>query len=229
MEFHTDAIYKKRETHVHSFIRNIDGEMVCDSCGYVLGYTYNEELKMTNNPRLFHVVELGGKEQFKRLHINEYTSSDFSIVCEKLNLPLYAALDAWSYYSRLLKSSSRIKKAEAALLSISNTCIRYAIPKSEYEIKEVIKSVYVVNKLPSLLKIMNKLSDICNISYNDEYFTKILINELNNYVETCDKYLMMKAIKMYNMLKGRRSTRMQRSLKLLINIKRVDKEWRRSE
>lgn len=203
---------------VHKTIITEEGEVVCTICGCVLGYECSEITESNSSATLFHLVELGCKRTTLDKYKRVYTSMQFSIICDKLELPSYALLEAWSIYNNLKKYSS---KSKAAFIAVYNICRKYAIPRTEEEIRSAVLLAYKIKRLPSTLKIMNELVDKIEVEReeSDNYYIYLA---LKRYGIEHNRDLLLKISRIYELLKGSKKTRAERAVKIVVG----DKRWR---
>lgn len=134
------------------------GEIVCKSCGVVLGIDDAPETSADSTVNLFQEIQPGCKpvkiEASTRIHEQKLALSSFSNACSKLKLPRYVSLDAWNMYSKLDKNTS-FSTAEKASFVLFVACRRYSIPKSDIEIQKSIKFAFSLNRMPTMFKVFS--------------------------------------------------------------------------
>lgn len=150
-----------RITCTHRFEDQViteSNEIVCKSCGVVLGIENCPETNTERTANLFQEIQPGCKpakiEAATRIHEKKLALSSFSNACSKLNLPRYVSLDAWNMYSKLDKNT-RFSTAEKASFALFVSCRRHAIPKSEHEIQKSIKFAFSLNRMPTMFKVFS--------------------------------------------------------------------------
>lgn len=135
-------------------------EIVCKRCGVVLGIDNTQELATESTLNLYHEIEPGTKpvkmDCTKRTHEHRSDVSLFSNACDKLGLPRYCYLEAWSTYSKLRNNTS-YSKAEIASFALFTASKRYSIPKSEKEIQDAIRMTFRVKRVPTMLKVFSRV------------------------------------------------------------------------
>ena len=134
------------------------GEIVCRSCGVVLGMENSPEASTDSAVNLFQEIQPGGRpvkiEATSRIHEQKLALSSFSNACSKLELPRHVALDAWNMYSKLDKNTS-FSTAEKASFALFVACRRHSIPKSDTEIQKSIKFAFSLNRMPTMFKVFS--------------------------------------------------------------------------
>jgi hypothetical protein len=129
---------------------------------------------------------VGGKaakiEATRRIHEKRFRSSAFSNACVKLRLPIYAALDAWKIFSRLEKISDINANTAIAIFSLFTSCKRFAIPKTECEIREAVMFAFSLRRTPSVLKSFSFVHSLL-VSITEDEKNKIVSSERRNSFE----------------------------------------------
>ncbi len=133
-------------------------EIVCKSCGVVLGIDDIPETSVDSTVNLFQEIQPGCKpvkiEATTRIHEQKLALSSFSNACSKLKLPRHVSLDAWNMYSKLDKNTS-FSTAEKASFALFVACRRHSIPKSDIEIQKSIKFAFSLNRMPTMFKVFS--------------------------------------------------------------------------
>ena len=133
-------------------------EIVCKTCGVVLGIENYPEVNTEKTANLFQEIQPGCRpakiDAATRIHEKKLALSSFSNACSKLNLPKHVSLDAWNMYSKLDKNT-RFSTAEKASFALFVSCRRHAIPKSEYEIQRSIKFAFSLSRMPTMFKVFS--------------------------------------------------------------------------
>ena len=151
----------------HEPIHDIkNGEVVCIKCGMVLG-TIQEDAPVHSEDRqsLYHQAALGGdprdaKKLKPYIRINSTKDlSEFSNLCDHLQLPDSVKREAWSIYLKL-RSLKRHTRATCALYSVFKACYNFGCGISEGRIREAIPHALRVKNIPSLLKALFAFGDI---------------------------------------------------------------------
>ncbi len=145
------------------------GETVCTKCGMVLG-TILEDAPVHSEERrsLYHQRTLGGEpkdaQRFRsRIRIdNPRDLSEFSNLCDKLQLPGFIKLEAWSIYVKLRNLECRTR-AGCALYSIFVVCRYFGRGVSEKQIRDAIPLALGVQNVPTLVKTLFTFGDIIKI------------------------------------------------------------------
>lgn len=131
-------------------------EVLCRNCGVVLDSYDAQDHHVESTLNLFHQIETGGKtariEAARRVHEKKFRSSAFSNACMKLRFPTYAALDAWKIFSKLVRISDANANAAIAIFSLFTSCKRFAIPRTESQIREAVMFAFSMKRAPSVLK-----------------------------------------------------------------------------
>lgn len=163
-------------------------EIVCRTCGMVLGIDNLQEVGTESTINLFQEIQPGGKaiklESSYRIHETKFMSSSFSNACDKLNLPRYVSLDAWRLFVKLVKNQQRQKivmnqqKSDTgmvthnpvklsngivAMFSLFVSCRRFGISRSDVEIRKVVKLSFSLKQLPTMLKVFSLVKPIAII------------------------------------------------------------------
>lgn len=138
-------------------------EIVCKSCGIVLGISDVPETSTESVVNLFQEIQPGCKpvkiEATSRIHEQKLALSSFSNACSKLKLPRHVSLDAWNMYSKLDKNTD-FPTAEKASFALFVACRRHSIPKSDTEIQRSIKIAFSLNRMPTMLKVFSLVKNI---------------------------------------------------------------------
>lgn len=133
-------------------------EIVCKSCGVVLGINDVPEISADSTVNLFQEIQPGCKpvkiEATTRIHEQKLALSSFSNACSKLKLPRHVSLDAWNMYSKLDKNTS-FSTAEKASFALFVACRRHSIPKSDIEIQKSIKFAFSLSRMPTMFKVFS--------------------------------------------------------------------------
>jgi transcription initiation factor TFIIIB Brf1 subunit/transcription initiation factor TFIIB len=133
-------------------------EIVCKSCGVVLGIDDVPETSADSTVNLFQEIQPGCKpvkiEATTRIHEQKLALSSFSNACSKLKLPRHVSIDAWNMYSKLDKNTS-FSTAEKASFALFVACRRHSIPKSDIEIQKSIKFAFSLNRMPTMFKVFS--------------------------------------------------------------------------
>lgn len=133
-------------------------EIVCKSCGVVLGMNNIAEDSTESAVNLFQEIQPGCKpvkiEATSRIHEQKLALSSFSNACNKLKLPRYVSLDAWNMYSKLDKNTN-FSTAEKASFALFVACRRHSIPKSDIEIQKSIKFAFSLSRMPTMFKVFS--------------------------------------------------------------------------
>jgi transcription initiation factor TFIIIB Brf1 subunit/transcription initiation factor TFIIB len=163
-------------------------EIVCKSCGVVLGINDVSETSTDSAVNLFQEIQPGCKpvkiEATTRIHEQKLAVSSFSNACSKLKLARHVALDAWNMYSKLDKNTS-FSTAEKASFALFVACRRYSIPKSDIEIQKSIKFAFSLNRMPTMFKVFSlvkitakeKLKIKCDGDNHLNYYLNIYSNK----------------------------------------------------
>ncbi|MEW6043495.1 MAG: hypothetical protein AB1608_04475 [Thermoproteota archaeon] len=149
--------------------------------------TYNSQDHIVESAlNLFQQIEVGGKtakiEAARRVHEKRFHSSAFSNACVKLRLPIYAALDAWRLFVRLEKISDVNANTAIAIFSLFTSCKRFAIPKTEYEIREAVMFAFSLRRSPSVLKSFSFVHSLL-VSITEDEKNKIIPSVRQNSFE----------------------------------------------
>ena len=133
-------------------------EIVCKSCGVVLGMDDIIEDSTESAVNLFQEIQPGCKpvkiEATSRIHEQKLALSSFSNACNKLKLPRHVSLDAWNMYSKLDKNTN-FSTAEKASFALFVACRRHSIPKSDIEIQKSIKFAFSLSRMPTMFKVFS--------------------------------------------------------------------------
>jgi len=133
-------------------------EIVCKSCGVVLGMDDTTEDSTESAVNLFQEIQPGCKpvkiEATSRIHEQKLALSSFSNACSKLKLPRHVSLDAWNMYSKLDKNTN-FSTAEKASFALFVACRRYSIPKNDIEIQKSIKFAFSLSRMPTMFKVFS--------------------------------------------------------------------------
>lgn len=133
-------------------------EIVCKSCGVVLGIDDTIEDGTESTVNLFQEIQPGCKpvkiEATSRIHEQKLALSSFSNACNKLKLPRHVSLDAWNMYAKLDKNTN-FSTAEKASFALFVACRRHSIPKSDTEIQKSIKFAFSLNRMPTMFKVFS--------------------------------------------------------------------------
>lgn len=201
---HTCRYDKQRQ-----IVTTIDGERVC-RCGTVLEEKLPEDgnhMYVQTNATLYLQLENGGdpkdmKVTNKGLHIHSSSLSEFSNICNKLNLPDFVQKNAWMAYHKF-RSMTYYTRAKCALFSIYNTCRETGIAVDEPEINEAIHSVMGVKNVPSVLSAMYEMRDDAlgigidtNKRHSSSHYLNLALSENQHYFEYMPDYERFKVLVM---------------------------------
>lgn len=164
-------------------------EIVCKSCGVVLGIDDTFETNTESTVNLFQEVQPGCKpvkiDAATRIHEQKLALSSFSNACSKLNLPRHVCLDAWNMYSKLDKNTN-FSTAEKASFALFVSCRRHSIPKSDTEIQKSIKFAFSLNRMPTMFKVFSLIKIIAKedlkIKCDDDNYLNYYLNIYSNKV-----------------------------------------------
>lgn len=164
-------------------------EIVCKSCGVVLGIDDTFETNTESIVNLFQEVQPGCKpvkiDATTRIHEQKLALSSFSNACSKLNLPRHVCLDAWNMYSKLDKNTN-FSTAEKASFALFVSCRRHSIPKSDTEIQKSIKFTFSLNRMPTMFKVFSLIKIIAKedlkIKCDDDNYLNYYLNIYSNKV-----------------------------------------------
>ena len=197
------------------------GEIVCTKCGMVLG-TILEDAPVHSEDRrsLYHQRTLGGEpkdaQKFRpRIRINNPRDlSQFSNLCDKLQLPGFIKHEAWDIYvkARSIKCGTR---AKCALYSIFVACRYFGRGVSEKQIRDAIPPALGVREVPTLLKALFAFGDIIKIDTAREsaYYLNVEVASLQDRfsVEDFNKFRTL-AEEYYRSLPGDAKNRAKRAV-----------------
>ncbi len=166
----------------------IDGEVVCVSCGSVLGCNdYCDQPKVTGitlpnsthfpNNNLYVTKELGSKECKDR---KQSDLSKFSNVCTKLRLPHHVSEEAWKLYRKIIESpvEGRITQAEFAAYSVYAITRKHGLAILEEEITDAVMMSFCVKKIRKIARIALMIRTCANINVPYEI---VVVQENKNY------------------------------------------------
>ena len=164
-------------------------EIVCKSCGVVLGMDNVLEASAVSTTNLFQDIQPGSKpvkiEAATRIHEQKSISSNFSNACSKLKLPRHAYLDAWRMYSKLDKNTN-FSTAEKASFALFVSCRRHSIPNSDTQIQKSIKFAFSLNRMPTMLKVFSSVKitakEELKIKCDDDNYLNYYLNLYSNKV-----------------------------------------------
>ena len=164
-------------------------EIVCKSCGVVLGMDNVLEASAVSTTNLFQEIQPGSKpvkiEAATRIHEQKPSSSSFSNVCSKLKLPRHVYLDAWGMYAKLDKNTN-FSTAEKASFALFVACRRHSIPKSDTQIQKSIKFAFSLNRMPTMLKVFSSVKitakEELKIKCDDDSYLNYYLNLYSNKV-----------------------------------------------
>lgn len=192
----------------HNFKDNVtlDHEIICKSCGAVLGIEDTQGESSCVGINLFQEVQPGCKPVKLELHMRnyeqKYLSSLFSNACDKLNLPRHVSLTAWNAFIKILKNrrsknlydlngdclnNAFLSRASIALFALFTSCRQFHISKSENEIRDAVSLAFSVKCIPTLLRIFSIIKPTAsNLGINlDEdhldYYLNIYLKKYNYY------------------------------------------------
>jgi len=117
-----------------------------------------------SSPNLYESKALGSKNEIPEIESmtslrrffreqNAKMLSNFSNVCEKLQIPVPVRENAWTEFQRLNRKVRR-KAAEHACFALYNACRISSIPISDDAIIEAVKMGFSRKKIPSMLSII---------------------------------------------------------------------------
>ncbi|MFN3655037.1 MAG: hypothetical protein ACK4TO_06890 [Candidatus Nitrosotenuis sp.] len=204
-------------------------EVLCASCGMVLDSYDVQDYNIESTLNLFQQIETGGKtakiEATRRVHEKKFRSSAFSNACVKLRLPAYAALDAWKIFSKLEKISDVNANTAIAIFSLFTSCKRFAIPRTEDQIREAVMFAFSIRRTPSVLKSFSFVHSLlvsiteCEkskiITRHDsfEYYLNVHLNDIQKPVDR--ETLKDKARRLAKMFSGNDEYRARMAVRML--------------
>lgn len=164
----------------------VDAEVCCTRCGAVLGTeSLSGEAPPFSKLNLYQMESVGtakvALECARHIHEQDRDMSRMSSVCVKLDLPMYAAKDAYSTYAKVLRRTREDRaafarslaafpapphgsppatlerpkyftKAHVAAFAIHLSCNRYALPRSDSAILAAVKSNFGAKKEFTILR-----------------------------------------------------------------------------
>lgn len=161
-------------------------EVLCASCGMVLDSYDAQDYNIESTLNLFQQIEVGGKtakiEATRRIHEKKFRSSAFSNACVKLRLPTYTALDAWKIFSKLEKISDVNANTAIVIFSLFTSCKRFAIPRTEDQIREAVMLAFSIRRVPSVLKSFSFVHSLL-VSITECEKSKIITSQRQNSFE----------------------------------------------
>ena len=145
-----------------------DGEYVC-GCGVVLQERLVEDAIPTTpstsqrHVSLYHQLENGGdpkdmKVTNKKIHIQVSATSEFSNLCDKLQMPNFVQQRAWKIY-HLLRTNTYYTRAKCAAFSIYIACRESGQAIDESQIREIIGIVLCVKNVPGMLNVISEIHE----------------------------------------------------------------------
>ncbi|HET8793434.1 MAG TPA: hypothetical protein VFM31_06555 [Nitrososphaeraceae archaeon] len=207
----TDGLVSKTVKSVkcpHSVKDNItfDHEIICKSCGAVLGMDDVQNESSCIGINLFQEVQPGCKPVKLELHMRnyeqKYLSSLFSNACDKLNLPRHVSLTAWNAFIKILKNrrstnqygiatgnlnNAFLSRASIALFTLFISCRQFQISKSENEIRDAVGLAFSVKCIPTMLRIFSIIKPTANnlgIKLDEDhldYYLNVYLKKYNYY------------------------------------------------
>ena len=154
----------------------IEGEIICNNCGVVIGYDEFHDIKNRINADhlsktsldIFQQRQLGTHPQDSRdvvytknlkIEKNNSTLAEFTDVCKKLYLPNFVSENAWKLFCKL-KSKKKVNdsftRAKFVCIAIYQTCQNHAIPYDEKRLQEIVKKSLNVKNVPKMQNIAFK-------------------------------------------------------------------------
>ena len=101
------------------------------------------------------IPEIEGAASLRRFFRgrNAVLLSNFSNVCEKLQIPVPVRETAWTEFQKMSRKAHR-RAAEHACFALYNACRIYGMPVSDAAIIEAVKMGFSRKKIPSMLSII---------------------------------------------------------------------------
>ena len=151
-----------------------DGESVC-RCGVVLEEKMSIATSTTQTgartTTLYHQVENGGDPKDmkiinKKIHIYASSASEFSNICDKLDLHSFVQQRAWRIY-HTLRTRTYYTRAKCAVLAIYVACRESGNAVDEAQIKDAVRSILGVKNIPSVLGVISQMhEDVLKLGIN---------------------------------------------------------------
>lgn len=173
----------------------VNHEICCKKCGAILGFDNLQETHTESTINLFQQVQPGCKpvkiESSMRVHEPKLISSCFSNACDKLNLPSYAALEAYNIFVKLGRSNAIQKQAlrdkldqiRKELLSTRFEDKIYILQRIQQSKKEsstlanckiAMYALFVVVRRFGLLKSTNEIRDAVRFAFSLKQLPRML-------------------------------------------------------
>lgn len=170
-------------------------EICCKSCGVILGLDNAQEVSTESIINLFQEVQPGCRpvklEATMRIHEPRFASSAFSNACDKLSLPRYAALEAYSIFVKIGRTNKIQKQAlgeklnqiKTELLSTKFEDKMYILQKIQQAKKEsstlanckiAMYSLFVVIRRFGILKSTNEICDAVGFAFSIKQLPRML-------------------------------------------------------
>lgn len=160
----TKLVISCRHRDPNAIIRTPEGEHVC-KCGVVLDTRLPDESPILSQSKisLYHQVENGGdprdmKVVNKKIHIHTSSASEFSNICNKLEMSNSTQQRAWHIY-HMFRTKTYFTRAKCAVCSICISCRESGQPVDESHIREAVRSILCVKNAPSMLSVMSEMHD----------------------------------------------------------------------
>ena len=239
MQHHTATLKKSfqlviscRHENPSDLVTTEAGEIVC-KCGVILEEKTLEAayVQSASRPSLYHQVENGGdpkdmKVVNKKIHISNYnSSSEFSNICNKLDLKEFIRHRAWRIY-HMLQSRTYFTRAKCATFSIFIACREGGQSVSEAQIMEAVRSVLCVKKVPSALHVISELHDDAmrlgintNEGHSSNYYLNLAVSSKQHLFDSPQDYDRFKMMVMNNFarLEGNNQSRARKAANIALS------------
>ena len=210
-----------------------EGEHVC-KCGVVVEEKLADEAMASavstpsssqNNISLYHKMETGGdpkdmKVINKKIHVHTSTTSEFSNICNKLQMSNFIEQRAWKIY-QLLRNKTHYTRAKCAAFSVYIACREGGQAINEKRIKSAIRSVLCVKTVPNMLNVISEMHyDALHIGINTntghspKYYLNLAISKKQRLFENQAEYDKFKicVIDHFNQYSGNHQNKVNRAI-----------------
>lgn len=230
MNKYKKSTFECRHEDPNSVIQTPEGERVC-RCGTVLEEKMYDEHTHTSQNRvsLYHQVENGGdprdmKVINKKIHIYTSNTSEFSNICDKLELHEFVKKKAWYIY-RLFRRRTYHTKAKCAAFAVYIACRDNGQPVDEQQIRDVVGSALCVKRVPNMLNVISELHDDAlhlgidtNLGHSSKYYLNMAISKKQSLFGNPTDYDRFKAgvIDTFGLLGGNNQNKASRAVDIVL-------------
>ena len=114
----------------------------------------------------------------KKIHIQVSTTSEFSNLCDKLQMPNFVQQRAWKIYNSL-RSNTYYTRAKCAAFSVYIACRESGQAIDEEQIRDAIRFVLCIKNVPGMLNVISELHEDAlklGIDTNDGHSSRYYLN-----------------------------------------------------